>query len=132
MNNGTDLLRSWGITLLRVTVGAVFVAHGGQKFFMGFQNVAGFLGGLGIPQPTATAILLTAVEFFGGLALVLGILTRYVAIMLAFDMAVAILMVHWHNGFFMTQNGIEFAMVLLVANLTLILSGGGSAELYRF
>jgi putative oxidoreductase len=131
MSNGTDLLRSWGITLLRVTVGVVFVAHGGQKFFMGFQNVAEFLGGVGIPQPTTTAIVLTGVEFFGGLAMILGILTRYVAIMLAFDMSVAIAMVHWRNGFFM-PNGIEFPMMLLVANLTLILAGGGEVELYRF
>jgi putative oxidoreductase len=131
MSNGTDLLRSWGITLLRVTVGAVFVAHGGQKFFQGFENVAEFLNGLGIPQPTAAAILLTAVEFFGGLAMILGILTRYVAIMLAFDMAVAIVMYHWRNGFFM-PNGIEYPIVMLVANLTLILAGGGEAELYRF
>jgi putative oxidoreductase len=132
MSNGTDLLRSWGITLLRVTVGAVFVAHGGQKFFQGFDHVAEFLGGLGIPQPTGAAILLTAVEFFGGLAMILGILTRYVAIMLAFDMSVAIIMYHWRNGFFATNNGIEFPMLLLVANLTLILAGGGEAELFRF
>jgi putative oxidoreductase len=131
MSNGTDLLRSWGITLLRVTIGAVFVAHGGQKFFMGFQNVAEFLNGLGIPYPTGAAILLTAVEFFGGLAMILGILTRYIAIMLAFDMAVAIVMFHWRNGFFV-PNGIEYPMVLLVANLTLILSGGGEIELFRF
>lgn len=131
MSNGTDLLRSWGITLLRVTIGVVFVAHGGQKFFMGFHDVAEYLGGLGIPEPTSAAILLTAVEFFGGLAIILGILTRYVAVMLAFDMAVAIVMFHWRNGFFM-PNGIEYPMVLLVANLTLILAGGGEAELFRF
>jgi putative oxidoreductase len=131
MNTGTDLLRSWGITLLRITIGTVFVAHGGQKFFMGFHNVAEFLNSLGIPQPTAMAILLTAVEFFGGLAIILGILTRYIAIMLAFDMAVAIVTFHWRSGFFM-PNGIEYPMVLLVANLTLILFGGGEAELYRF
>ncbi|MFZ0284242.1 MAG: DoxX family protein [Terriglobales bacterium] len=132
MSNGTDLLRSWGITLLRVTVGVVFVAHGGQKFFMGFHEVAEMLGSLGIPQPTAAAILLTAVEFFGGLAMIFGILTRYVAVMLAFDMSVAIIMFHWRNGFFAPQNGIEFPLLLLVANLTLILAGGGAAELYRF
>jgi putative oxidoreductase len=131
MNSGTDLLRSWGITLLRVTIGVVFVAHGGQKFFMGFHEVAEYLGGFEIPQPTAAAIILTAVEFFGGLAMIGGILTRYVAVMLAFDMAVAILMVHWRNGFFI-PNGIEYPMVLLVANLTLVLAGGGEAELFRF
>ena len=132
MSNGTDLLRSWGITLLRVTVGVVFVAHGGQKFFMGFHQVAEFLGSLEIPEPTAAAIILTAVEFFGGLAMIFGVLTRYVAIMLAFDMAVAIITFHWRNGFFTAQNGIEFPMVLLVANLTLILTGGGEIELFTF
>jgi putative oxidoreductase len=131
MNSGTDLLRSWGITLLRVTIGVVFVAHGGQKFFMGFHQVAEYLGSLEIPEPTAAAIILTAVEFFGGLAMVGGILTRYVAVALAFDMAVAIVMFHWHNGFFM-PNGIEFPMVLLVANLTLMLAGGGEIELFTF
>lgn len=131
MSNGTDLLRSWGITLLRVTVGVVFVAHGGQKFFMGFHQVAEYLGGLEIPEPTVAAILLTAVEFFGGLAMIFGILARYVAIMLAFDMAVAIITFHWRNGFFM-PNGIEFPMVLLVSNMTLILSGGGELELFTF
>jgi putative oxidoreductase len=131
MSDSTDLMRSWGITLLRVTVGVVFVAHGGQKFFMGFQQVAEFLAGAGIPQATGAAILLTAVEFFGGLAMILGILTRYIAIMLAFDMSVAIITVHWHNGFFM-PNGIEYPMVLLVANLTLILAGGGEIEMFRF
>src|SRR5215475_11468550 len=80
MSNSSDVLRSWGLTLLRVAVGVIFVAHGGQKFFMGFSNVAGFLGGIGIPYPTGAAILLTAVEFLGGLALIGGVLTRYVAV----------------------------------------------------
>jgi len=123
-------LRSWGTTLLRVVVGGVFVAHGVQKLFMGFQNVAGFLNQLGIPYPTVCAILLTVAEFFGGMAMVFGVLTRYVAVILAFDMAVAIITFHIHNGFFM-PDGMEYPIVLLAANLSFVLSGGGAVELMR-
>lgn len=121
-------LRSWATALLRVVVGVVFVMHGGQKLFMGFSAVAGYLSQLGIPYPDVSAIVLTVAEFLGGIAMVLGILTRYVAIILAFDMAVALITFHIHNGFFM-PSGVEYPMVLLTANLTFILSGGGALEL---
>ncbi|MBZ5572394.1 MAG: DoxX family protein [Acidobacteriia bacterium] len=131
MGTNAELIRSWGTTLLRVTVGTVFVAHGVSKLFMGFTNVTDFLTPLGIPYPTIAAVVLTLVELLGGLAMILGVLTRYVAIMLAFDMAVAIMTVHMRNGFFM-PNGLEYPMVLLAANLNFVLAGGGAAELWRF
>ena len=129
MSNGSEL-RSWGTTLLRIVVGVVFVMHGGQKLFMGFHEVAGFLNQFGIPYPNVAAIVLTVAEFFGGIAMVLGLLTRYIAVVLAFDMAVAIIVFHVHNGFFM-PDGIEYPMVLLAANLSFIFSGGGAFELVR-
>jgi len=125
---GNSDLRAWATTLLRVVVGVVFVMHGGQKLFMGFSEVGNYLSQLGIPYPEVSAIVLTVAEFLGGIAMVLGILTRYVAIVLAFDMAVAIITFHVHNGFFM-PNGVEYPMVLLTANLTFILTGGGALEL---
>src|SRR5260370_4807216 len=117
MTNGSDL-RCWGITLLRVVVGVVFLMHGGKKFFMGFHNVAGFLASLRIPAPEAAAIALTLLEFFGGMALVLGLFTRVVAMLLAFDMAVAVVLVHLKNGFF-SPAGFEFSLSLLSAPLFL-------------
>ncbi|HXZ39692.1 MAG TPA: DoxX family protein, partial [Terriglobales bacterium] len=93
MNNGSDL-RSWGIALLRVAVGVIFVMHGWQKLSWGFHDVAGFLNSLGIPQPTVAAVLLTTVELLGGIALILGLLTRYAAALLAIDMLVAIITYH--------------------------------------
>lgn len=125
---GNSDLRAWATALLRVVVGIVFVMHGGQKLFMGFSQVGGFLSQLGIPYAEISAIVLTVAEMFGGIAMVLGILTRYVAIVLAFDMAVAIITYHIHNGFFM-PNGVEFPMVLLAANLNFVLGGGGALEL---
>src|SRR5260370_12672853 len=123
MTNGSDV-RCWGISLLGVVVGVVFLMDGGQKFFMGFHNVAGFLASLRIPAPQAAAIALTLLEFFGGIALVLGLFTRFVALLLAFDMAVAVVLVHLKNGFFIPA-GFEFPFTLLAATLCLAFSGSG-------
>jgi putative oxidoreductase len=117
-----------GATVLRIVVGIVFTAHGWQKVHMGVHGVAGFLGSIGIPVPTVAAGILIAVEFLGGIALILGLGTRWAAMLLAFDMVVAILAVHLKNGFFM-PTGYEFAFTLLGACISLALTGGGSASL---
>jgi len=124
MNSGSGL-QSCGLAALRIVVGVIFLMHGGQKLFMGFHNVAGFLGSLGIPQPTLAAIVLTLVEFVGGIALILGLCTRYAAALLSIDMLVALIAYHVKNGFFM-PNGVEYPMLLLVANINLMLAGAGA------
>jgi putative oxidoreductase len=130
MNNQSGL-RAWGIALLRVVVGVIFVMHGWQKLSWGFQHVAEFLGTLHIPLPTLAAVVLTLVELLGGIALILGLLTRYVAALLAVDMLVAIITYHAKNGFFM-PNGVEFPLLLLTANINLILAGPGALSVSAF
>jgi putative oxidoreductase len=124
-------LRAWGTALLRVVVGVIFVMHGWQKLSMGFHNVAGFLGSLGIPQSTLAAVLLTILELLGGIALILGLLTRYIAALLAVDMLVAIITYHAKNGFF-APKGIEYPLLLLAANINLILAGAGALSVSAF
>jgi putative oxidoreductase len=127
--NGDSNLGSWGLTVLRLVVGIVFLAHGWQKLFtMHISGVTGFLGMSGIPIPGISAIVLTSVELLAGLALILGIVTRWAALLLAFDMVVAILAVHLKNGFFMPR-GYEFALTLLAACIALSLTGPGAASL---
>ena len=125
-----DGVRGWGLTIIRVVVGIVFLVHGLQKLLVvGFGGVAEFLGALGVPAPGLFAVIVTLVEALGGLALIVGLLTRLAAILLAVDMLVAILTVHLPNGFFASDFGYEFPLVLLASCVALAVTGAGEAAL---
>ena len=122
-------LQSWGIALMRVMVGVVFLAHGAQKLFgFGIPGTAGFFAHAGLPFPMLSAVLSIGAEFLGGLALILGLFTRPAAAVLAINMAVAVLAVHLKNGFFL-PTGFEYALTMLVANVALVLTGAGAFAL---
>jgi len=121
----------WGLLIIRVALGAVFVAHGLQKMFVfGHAGVAGMLGQLGLPFPGVSAALITAAELGGGLALINGAFTRVAAAILAFSMIVAIATVHLSHGFFAPM-GVEYPLTLLLANVALVVTGGGAFSLDR-
>lgn len=128
MNDSNNAsLQQWAILILRIVVGVVFAAHGGQKLFMmGFDGVAGFFGSLGIPLPMVAAIGVTLVELVGGIALIVGVGTRYVAGLLALDMLVALALVHLPNGIFVSEGGYELVLILAAAALFFALSGPGA------
>ncbi len=118
--------KDWGIALLRVAVGGIFVAHGAQKLFVyGIPGLAGMLGSLGIPFPALSAVAVTAAEFLGGLALLAGVFTRWAALPIAFSMAVAAATVHLKAGFFL-PNGAEYVLALFAAAVALSLTGSGA------
>lgn len=119
--------QSWGVTVLRVMVGIVFLAHGSQKLFVyGVQGFAGFLAHMGLP--TFLAPIVIAIEFLGGAALILGIGTRIAAAALAMNMLGAVLGVHLKGGFFL-PTGFEYALTMLAATVALALTGPGAASL---
>ena len=125
--NNKNGIGQWALALLRVVLGIIFLYHGYVKLFVpgGFKGTVAFFTSLAIPAPVYAAFLVSAVEFVGGILLVLGFFTRLVSIALIIEMAVAFFKVHLKQGFFITQStyGYEF-VVLLVASLLLILASG--------
>jgi len=127
--NGSSSLQRLGIAFLRVVVGVVFLAHGWQKLFvLGFKSVAAIMLQLGIPLPLPSAVVVTLVEFLGGLGLVLGLRARWAAFFISIDMLVAVLAVHLRGGLFLPK-GFEYALTLLAASIALTLLGPGALAL---
>ena len=128
---------SWGWALLlgRLILGVIFFAHGYQKFFeIGVENVAGFFQGVGIPAPLLFAWVVSLVEFFGGIALILGIFTRWAALGFAIVMLVAIFTVKLPVGLIAPPEkgaGYELDLALLGLALMLLLAGPGPLSLER-
>lgn len=123
--------------LLRLSVGATFIAHGyGKVFDGGAARLAGHLGWGGLSLPMAWMAALA--EFGGGVLLVAGLFTRVAALGHACVMVVAILKVHVSQGFMMHvpagsahAGGYEWQLLLLCASVSLMLTGAGSIALDR-
>jgi putative oxidoreductase len=125
---------SWSPLALRIPVGIIFMAHGGQKLFgwfggYGLEGTGKWMASIGLTPGYLMALLAGSAEFFGGLALILGLLVRPASAVLAFTMAMAILSVHIGNGLFMAKNGYEYGLALLVVAVSLAISGAGRASL---
>ena len=122
--------------ILRVPVGLTLAAHGAQKLFgwfggYGLEGTGQWMASLGLEPGYLMALMAGSAEFFGGLALVLGLLTRPAAVVVAFAMLIAIFAVHIDNGLFMENNGYEFALTLFVVSLALAIQGAGRFALDR-
>ena len=120
----------FGALALRIPVAIVFVAHGAQKLFAWFggYGLAGtgqWMASIGLEPGYLMALLAGSAEFFGGLALLLGVLTRPAAAVTAVTMLVAIFSAHIGNGLFLSNNGYEYGLTLLAVALALVVMGGG-------
>ena len=116
---------------LRVPVGVILAAHGAQKLFgwfggYGLEGTGQWMASIGLEPGYLMALLAGSAEFYGGLALVLGLLTRPAAVVSAFTMLVAIFSVHFEHGLFLTNNGYEYALALFAATVALTIQGAGS------
>jgi len=112
----------WSALFLRVAVGVIFIAHGRQKLFGGLAGFGHYLESLGVPLPNGSALVVALVEFLGGIALLLGLFTRWAALLLAINMLVAIVLVHLRHGL-TGPGGFEFPLALLAAAISLLLTG---------
>lgn len=128
------------LTILRLLVGIVFFAHGAQKMLgwfggYGFHGTMGFFTHSGIPAPLA--FLAICAEFFGGLGLLVGLLSRIAAFGIMCNMIVAILTIHIHNGFFMNWfgnqkgEGYEYHLLAIAGLLVILIKGAGALSIDR-
>ncbi len=122
--------------ILRVPIGTILAAHGAQKLFgwfggYGLEGTGQWLVSVGLEPGYLMALLAGSAEFFGGIGLILGFLTRPAAIVSAFTMLVAIVVVHLGNGLFLSGNGFEYALALLAAAVALAIQGGGAISMDR-
>ena len=136
-------LLPWALLTIRVGLAIVFIAHGGQKLF-GLWGGAGisdtmesYERSMGIPQ--WLTFVAAATEFFGGLAVLIGLLTRLASLGLGVVILVAIFQAHIQHGFFINWNlvrgvgnGIEFHIALITMALCLLLGGPGQLSLDRY
>lgn len=119
---------------LRLIAGITFAAHGAQKLFgwfggYGLEATAGWMASIGLQPGMLMALLAGSAEFFGGLFLIAGLLVRPSALVLAFTMVIAVVLVHLPHGFFMSNNGYEYALVLLAVSVGLLIRGAGSLSM---
>ena len=126
----------YGLTILRIFVGIIFAAHGSQKLFGlfgggGLAGTAQYMESLGLTPGHLMAILSGGTEFFGGLALIIGLLVRPAALGLTFLSLVAIFTVHISHGLFMANGGYEFALALLGGSLAVMIEGAGKLSVDR-
>jgi putative oxidoreductase len=128
-----DALSPYADVAARASTGLFLMPHGAQKLF-------GMFGGYGIEAtgqffadklglPASLALIAGLIEFFGGLFLAFGLVTRIAAGLVAGMMAVAVLQVHLANGFFWTSGGFEYPLFWGIMALTFVVRGGGRISL---
>lgn len=115
---------------LRLAAGIIFAAYGSQKLFgwfggYGLEGTGQWMESIGLAPGYLMALAAGSAEFFGGLLLIVGLLTRPTAIVLAITMLVAIVSVHLPNGLFMANNGYAFGLALMAIALSAAVSGAG-------
>lgn len=126
---------TWFTLPIRLALGAVMFAHGAQKVLGSFGG-PGFnthISGntpFGFMRPAWLWLAVAAfAEFFGGILVLLGLLTRVGAFFIACVMLTAIIGVHWPGGFFASTRGYEFPMSLLAMAIALLIAGGGQVSI---
>ena len=126
----TPVVRDAALLILRIVLGTVFVAHGWDKLmFTGLTETTGQFSAWGVPQPQLSAWLVMAVELLGGGLLVVGLLTTFVAGLLALLVIAAVWFVHLDAGFFTATGGMEYPLVLLAALGMVVVFGSGRVSL---
>lgn len=127
-------MMAWGLLLIRLVVGLLFVGHGAQKLFGWFggygpKGTGGWMESIGMKPGVLLAVLVGLMELFGGVLLAAGLFTPVAALLITLTMLGAIAKVHGRNGLWATSNGYEYHLVLIAAAVGIALAGAGEYSL---
>lgn len=133
MNSRYDTLQSYALLIVRLVVGSVFILHGAQKVFglfggTGLNAFASWIASMGIPA--FLGHVAAYAELAAGVMIFFGIATEIGALLVIPIMKVAIYFVHGKNGYFIQNEGYEYALNLLLLAVALIVGGPGAAALW--
>ena len=124
------VVRDAALLLFRVMLGIIFVAHGWEKLFIsGTTATTGQFSAWGVPQPALSVWIAAVAELLGGAFLVVGLLTTFVAGALALLMLAAVYFVHLDAGFFVSTNGLEFPLLIIISLMMIVVFGPGRASI---
>ena len=122
-----------GLALLRVVLGVIFISHGAPSLFGGMEGQVAFFSSLGIPLPVVVAWGVKLLEFFGGIALLIGLLVTPVSLLLTIHMFAGIVLVHAPRGWYVVgpeaNGGVEFSVLLAASLMMLVFGGAGMASM---
>lgn len=117
---------NFGLLIVRVVTAIIFFMHGYEKLFDdGFGTTRDSFDAMGVPLPAVTTFLAITLELVGGFMLFSGIYTRILGLLFSIEMFAAIVFVHFENGFFVGNNGMELALLLLAVSVSFMIAGGG-------
>ncbi|NOU96721.1 DoxX family membrane protein [Paenibacillus sp. LMG 31456] len=127
-------MMAFGLLLVRLVVGLLFVGHGAQKLFGWFggygpKGTGGWMESVGIKPGVAMAVMAGLMELIGGALFALGLFTPLAAVLITLTMLGAIAKVHGKNGIWSTANGYEYQLVLIVIVIGIALTGAGAYSL---
>lgn len=127
----------FGLLLIRFVIGVLFIGHGAQKLFgwfggHGLKGTGGWLESIGIKPGVVMALFAGVAELIGGALFALGLFTPFAGILIAITMVVAIVKVHGPNGLWITQNGYEYTLTLLIVAIGVALIGPGQYAVDTF
>jgi len=127
----------FGLLLIRLVIGVLFIGHGAQKLFgwfggYGLKGTGGWFESIGMKPGVTVALFAGLSELIGGLLLALGLLTPLAGLIIAGTMVIAIVKVHGPNGLWSTSNGYEYNLTLLAVSIGIALIGPGQYALDAF
>ncbi|MEK8129518.1 DoxX family protein [Paenibacillus filicis] len=127
-------MMAWGLLIVRVVVGLLFVGHGAQKLFGWFggygpKGTGGWMDSIGIKPGVAMAVMAGLMELIGGALFAAGLFTPVAAVLITLTMLGAIVKVHGKNGLWVTANGYEYPLVLIAVVVGIALTGAGAISL---